>query len=404
MRTLPPREDLRRRRRLDLHPGARRRDPAAARPPARRASSSCSTRTTSGSRSSGASRARMCEASGSDLAGALDGRRRRCARGLGVRRHAAARRRAGGAPPRRARRARVRPDRAGDDRHRRLREGAAHDPRDARDRARGRAQRARRDARQLHEPGRPDHGAAAPPHLAARRRPLQRAVEHADRGRERARLRVRATSTSTTSGSTTCPGRAASASSGEERTAEVLARYRELLVDQAAGDDEPGFAPETIALLGAVPNYYDLYYYETAAMLRHQEQHADARLAGDGDRGAGCSSATRTSRCARSREELMERGGAYYSESAAALMADVHADAGIRAGRQRAQRRRDARACPTTSWSRCLRGSAGSGAIALPTAPAARRPRRARAHGQGLRAAHDRGRAAAATARWRSSR
>ena len=27
-------------------------------------------------------------------------------------------------------------------------------------------------------------------------------------------------------------------------------------------------------------------------------------------------------------EELMERGGAYYSESAAALMADVHADAG----------------------------------------------------------------------------
>jgi 6-phospho-beta-glucosidase len=114
---------------------------------------------------------------------------------------------------------------------------------------------------------------------------------------------------------------------GEERTSEVLARYRELLVNQAAGDDEPGFAPETISLLGAVPNYYDLYYYETAAMLRHQEHSPtrasqvmaiEARLL---ERYADASLREKP-------EELMERGGAYYSESAAALMADVHADAG----------------------------------------------------------------------------
>jgi alpha-galactosidase/6-phospho-beta-glucosidase family protein len=34
---------------------------------------------------------------------------------------------------------------------------------------------------------------------------------------------------------------------GEERTSDVLARYRELLVDQASSEDDPGFAPETRA-------------------------------------------------------------------------------------------------------------------------------------------------------------
>jgi 6-phospho-beta-glucosidase len=114
---------------------------------------------------------------------------------------------------------------------------------------------------------------------------------------------------------------------GEERTAEVLARYRELLVNQAGGDDDPGFAPETISLLGAVPNYYNLYYYETAAMLRLQEgtptrasqvMAIEARLL---ERYADESLREKP-------DELMERGGAYYSESAAALMADVHADTG----------------------------------------------------------------------------
>jgi 6-phospho-beta-glucosidase len=114
---------------------------------------------------------------------------------------------------------------------------------------------------------------------------------------------------------------------GTERTSEVLARYRELLVDRAAGGDDPGFAPETIALLGAVPNPYDLYYYETAAMLRHQERvptrasqvmQIEARLL---ERYADESLREKP-------EELLERGGAYYSESAAALMADIHADAG----------------------------------------------------------------------------
>jgi 6-phospho-beta-glucosidase len=115
--------------------------------------------------------------------------------------------------------------------------------------------------------------------------------------------------------------------SGEERTSEVLARYRELLVDQAAGDDDPGFAPETVSLLGAVPNYYNLYYYETAAMLRHQE-HAPTRASQVMAIEARLLERYADESLREKPEELMERGGAYYSESAAALMADVHANAG----------------------------------------------------------------------------
>ena len=127
---------------------------------------------------------------------------------------------------------------------------------------------------------------------------------------------------------------------GEERTAEVLARYRELLVNQAAGEDEPAFAPETIAMLGAVPNYYDIYYYETAAMLRHQE-HVPTRASQVMAIEAKLLERYADESLREKPEELMQRGGAYYSESAAALMADIHADAGLGAGRQRSQRRRD---------------------------------------------------------------
>ena len=64
----------------------------------------------------------------------------------------------------------------------------------------------------------------------------------------------------------------------------------------------------------------------------------------------------------------MERGGAYYSESAAALMADITpTPAPCRSSTSATTARSPA--CPTTSWSRCPRASAASGATALPTAP-----------------------------------
>jgi 6-phospho-beta-glucosidase len=114
---------------------------------------------------------------------------------------------------------------------------------------------------------------------------------------------------------------------GEDRTAEMLVRARGDAGLRGGGEDDPGFSPATLALLGMLPSYYCRYFYETAAMLRHQEQHPtrasevmeiERRL-------------LRRYEDPELREkpaELMERGGAYYSESAAALMADVWSDAG----------------------------------------------------------------------------
>ena len=114
---------------------------------------------------------------------------------------------------------------------------------------------------------------------------------------------------------------------GEDRTRDVLDGLRTRLGKQAAGADEPDFDPATIQLIGAVPNYYLIYFYETAAMLRHQEQHptrASEVMEIERKLLERYEDPTLTSKP----PELMERGGAYYSESAAALMADIHADAG----------------------------------------------------------------------------
>jgi 6-phospho-beta-glucosidase len=110
-----------------------------------------------------------------------------------------------------------------------------------------------------------------------------------------------------------------------DRTADVLATARGQLGQQAAGDDEPGFDPSVISRLGAIPNYYLRYFYETAAMLRHQEHHPTRASEVMGIEHAllrRYADPTLTTKP----PELMERGGAYYSESAAALMADIHRD------------------------------------------------------------------------------
>lgn len=117
---------------------------------------------------------------------------------------------------------------------------------------------------------------------------------------------------------------------GADRTADVLAGLRALTAAErakATDGDEPSWTPEAIELIGAIPNYYLLYYYETAAVIAHQaanptrasevmaieakllEQYADPDLD------------TKPA-------ELEQRGGAYYSEAAAALMADLATDAG----------------------------------------------------------------------------
>lgn len=121
--------------------------------------------------------------------------------------------------------------------------------------------------------------------------------------------------------------------SGEDRTAEVLAGYRELIEAGASvslpgdPDREPGWTPAVLDLIDAIPNYYLLYYYETEAWRRYQSTHPtravevmqieEQLLAQYADPDLNTKPA-----------ELELRGGAYYSEAAAALMADVATDAG----------------------------------------------------------------------------
>jgi 6-phospho-beta-glucosidase len=83
----------------------------------------------------------------------------------------------------------------------------------------------------------------------------------------------------------------------------------------------------TIDYLQAIPNYYLLYYYEEKAWIDFQRNNAtrasevmkieDILLEKFADEALVTKPA-----------ELMERGGAYYSDSAAELMADIHNDAG----------------------------------------------------------------------------
>ena len=120
---------------------------------------------------------------------------------------------------------------------------------------------------------------------------------------------------------------------GVDRTAEVLAglrhRVAERLEHREHGDigaGEPDWTPEAIDTLGAIPNSYLRYYYETDAWVRHQASHptrASAVMAIEDallDQYANPDLAEKPA-------ELSERGGAYYSEAAAALMADIASDA-----------------------------------------------------------------------------
>ncbi len=97
--------------------------------------------------------------------------------------------------------------------------------------------------------------------------------------------------------------------------------------DRGGEGREPDWDGSSINLLGAIPNYYLLYYYETAAWVDHQSRHPtrahevmeiEARLLEQ----------YRDPGLAEKPKELELRGGAYYSETAAALMADIHSDAG----------------------------------------------------------------------------
>ncbi len=121
--------------------------------------------------------------------------------------------------------------------------------------------------------------------------------------------------------------------SGDDRTADVLAGLRRLAARDAArrsdaSDDpaEPDWTPEAIDMLEAIPNSYLLYYYETEAFVRYQASHA-TRASEVMDIERALMAKYANPELAEKPAELGARGGAYYSEAAAALMADLATDA-----------------------------------------------------------------------------
>ena len=114
---------------------------------------------------------------------------------------------------------------------------------------------------------------------------------------------------------------------GVDVTDRVLGDLRSELGKRTRRDTEPDWDDETIAFLHAMPNYYLLYYYETAAMLAHQAA-TPTRAAEVMELEAGLLDQYRDVHLDSKPAELEQRGGAYYSETAAALMADLWTGAG----------------------------------------------------------------------------
>ena len=114
---------------------------------------------------------------------------------------------------------------------------------------------------------------------------------------------------------------------GIDRSPEAIAAFRGLTINSATPGNSPAWVQSTIDYLQAIPNYYLLYYYEEKAWIDFQRNNPtrasevmkieDTLLEKFADEALVTKPA-----------ELMERGGAYYSDSAAELMADIHNDAG----------------------------------------------------------------------------
>jgi 6-phospho-beta-glucosidase len=112
---------------------------------------------------------------------------------------------------------------------------------------------------------------------------------------------------------------------GVDRTEDLLQNFRS--ESRVAAADEPEVSEATLADVRAVPSYYLVYYYETNAVLDHQKTHP-TRAAQVMEIERALLERYSDPALVQKPEELMLRGGAYYSEAAASLMADLWNDAG----------------------------------------------------------------------------
>ncbi|CAB4706810.1 unannotated protein [freshwater metagenome] len=107
----------------------------------------------------------------------------------------------------------------------------------------------------------------------------------------------------------------------------AIKAFRGLTIEKGKPGDSPAWTQSSIDLLQAIPNYYLSYYYSEKAWIEYQANNPtrasevmkiEAILI---DKFKDESLVTKP-------EELMQRGGAYYSDSAAELMCDIFNDVG----------------------------------------------------------------------------
>jgi 6-phospho-beta-glucosidase len=106
------------------------------------------------------------------------------------------------------------------------------------------------------------------------------------------------------------------------------------MLPQVIGDfvdaiaDDLHLPAELVRLLGAIPSYYLRYYYRTAQVLQEQRDGGSLRAREVMEIERQLLTMYRDPTLDRKPELLSRRGGAFYSEAAARLMASLHSDAG----------------------------------------------------------------------------
>ena len=113
---------------------------------------------------------------------------------------------------------------------------------------------------------------------------------------------------------------------GQDVSSAAIKAFRGLTIDKAKPGDSPAWTQSDIDTLQTIPNYYLLYYYETQKWVDYQKSH-DTRASEVLKIEEELIEKFKDVNLVVKPEELMKRGGAYYSDSAAELMADIHSDA-----------------------------------------------------------------------------
>jgi 6-phospho-beta-glucosidase len=114
---------------------------------------------------------------------------------------------------------------------------------------------------------------------------------------------------------------------GKDRSLEAIKAFRGLTIDKAKPGDSPAWTRSSIDLLQAIPNYYLLYYSSEKEWVDYQSKNP-TRASEVMKIEEILLEKFRDETLVTKPEELMQRGGAYYSDSAAELMADIYSNAG----------------------------------------------------------------------------